>query len=112
MELFGVALQAFYDGDSNAELIIGRNDGQNSPVLVSHFFRNASECMQIDRCRGYVLDTGAGTGLHSLALHKKGLPVISIDISGHAVEIMKEHGIKDAHCADIFAFEGAYLTRS
>jgi hypothetical protein len=32
--------------------------------------------------------------------------VTSIDITPHAVEIMKQRGLKDAHCANVFEFRG------
>jgi SAM-dependent methyltransferase len=80
-------------------------------IPVRRFFRDASEFTPIenaalDLCRGHVLDVGAGSGLHSLVLQEKGLPVTSIDISPHAVEIMKRRGVKDVHRADIFEFQG------
>lgn len=111
MEPHGMAMQAFFDGDTNAELIIHRDDGQKTPLPVIFFFRNASEFTPIDKAalehtKGHVLDAGAGSGLHSLYLQEKGLAVTSIDISPQAVEIMKKRGVKNASCADIFDFQG------
>ncbi len=111
MEPHGMAMQAFFDGDTNAELIIHRDDGQKTPLPVRYFFRDASEFTPIDKAalehsEGLVLDVGAGSGLHSLFLQKKGLTVTSIDISPQAVEIMKKRGVKNASCADIFDFQG------
>jgi len=111
MEPHGMAMLAFFDGDTNAEVSVRRDDGLEDSIPVSRFFRDASEFTPIEKaalehCRGHVLDVGAGSGLHSLVLQEKGVPVTSIDISPHAVEIMKQRGVKDAHCADIFEFEG------
>lgn len=111
MEPHGMAMMAFFDGDTNAELIIHRDDGQKTPLPVRYFFRDVSEFTPVDKaalkhCKGHVLDVGAGSGLHSLALQEKGLSVTSIDISPQAVEIMKKRGVKEACCADIFDFQG------
>ena len=111
MDLFGMALLAHFEGDATAELIIHRDDGQKTPLPVGFFFRGPSQFTPLDnaaldRCRGHVLDVGAGSGLHSLVLQRKGLPVTAIDISPHAVNVMKQRGLKDVHCADIFEFQG------
>jgi len=111
MDPHGMAMLAFFEGDTNAQVSARRDDGLEESIPVSRFFRDASEFTPIEnaaleRCRGHVLDVGAGAGIHSLVLQEKGLRVTSIDISPHAVEIMKRRGVKDAHRADIFAFQG------
>jgi SAM-dependent methyltransferase len=111
MRLFGRALQAYLQGDTDAELVVRRDDGQATPVPVCFFFRDGSELTPVDRaalerCTGRVLDVGAGTGLHSLLLQRKGLAVTALDISPQAVEVMKRRGVTDARCADVFEFRG------
>ena len=111
MDPFGMALLAYFEGDTAAGLILRRDDGQETALPVSVFFRAPSEFTPIDnaamdRCIGHVLDVGAGTGLHSLVLQQKGLPVTAIDISPYAVNIMKQRGLVDVHCADILEFQG------
>jgi hypothetical protein len=111
MDPHGVAMLAFFEGDTSAEVRARRDDGLEESIPAARFFRNASEFTPIenaalDRCKGHVLDVGGGAGIHSLVLQEKGLPVTSIDISPHAVEIMKRRGVRDAHCADIFEFQG------
>ncbi len=105
----GLALKAFFKGDTDAELVGRRDDGVGA-LPVSHFFRTPAEFTPIENtalaaCRGRVLDVGAGTGLHSLVLQEKGLEVTAIDVSPHAVEIMQARGVKNAHSADIFTFQ-------
>ncbi len=107
----GLALKAYFEGDTDAELYGRRDDGQGGPMPVSRFFRSPEEFTLLENtalahCRGRVLDVGAGTGLHSLVLQEKGFEVTAIDISPHAVEIMRVRGVHDAHCADIFTFQG------
>jgi SAM-dependent methyltransferase len=109
MEPYGMALLAYYEGETNAELIIRRDDGQETPLPVNFFFRNPSSPIDnaaIDRCIGHVLDIGAGTGLHSKVLQQKSKPVTAIDINPQAVSIMRQQGLMDVHCADIYEFQG------
>jgi SAM-dependent methyltransferase len=107
-----LALQAYHDGDFDAELVIHRDDA----VPVSHFFRDPSEFTVVERaaidlCTGHVMDVGAGTGLHSLVLQQRGLAVTAIDIAPQAVSIMTRRGVKDVRCADIFELhDGAFDT--
>jgi len=106
-----MALRAYFEGEATSELIIRRDDGLESPLPASLFFRDPSEFTPIDnaameRCTGHVLDAGAGTGVHSLFLQRKGLPVTAIDISIQAVNIMKQRDLRDVHCADILEFQG------
>ncbi len=111
MEPFGRALRAFFEDDPTAELNIRRNDGLETSLPISHFFREPRELtplekMAIDGCVGRVLDVGAGSGLHSLVLEGRGLRVTSIDINPEAVEVMNQRSVMDARCADIFEFRG------
>ncbi|MCP4250723.1 MAG: methyltransferase domain-containing protein [bacterium] len=111
MAPFGAALMTFFEGDTGAELIVRRDDGQVTALPVGMFFRDPSSFTPIDqagvhRCIGRVLDAGAGTGLHSLVLQEKGLTVTAIDISPQAVQVMKQRGVTDVRGADVFGFQG------
>ncbi|MBI4584717.1 MAG: methyltransferase domain-containing protein [Planctomycetes bacterium] len=111
MEPHGLALLAYFEGDAAAELIIRRDDGQESSLPAGYFFREPAEFTSIEktalaRCKGHVLDVGAGSGLHSLVLQKNRLRVTAIDISPGAVEVMVRQGVQDVHGADIFEYEG------
>lgn len=116
MELHGAALLDYFNDDKSATITIRRDDGYESPIPVHVFFREPSEFTPTDKaaiknCRGYVLDVGAGTGLHSLVLQQKGFTVTAIDINQQAVAIMMQRGVKDVQCADIFEFsEGQFDT--
>jgi SAM-dependent methyltransferase len=111
MTAHGLALQAYFRGETEAQLIVRREDGYESRLPVRHFFRTPSEFSSnevtaLQHCRGRVLDIGAGSGLHSLELQSKGIPVTAIDVLPQAVEIMTERGVKDARRADILRFQG------
>ena len=107
----GLALKAYFEGDKEARLTVRRDDGVEYALPVSHFFRAPAEFTPLEtaalaRCRGRVLDIGAGSGLHSLALQERGQAVTALEISPEAVEVMARRGVRDARCADIFQFQG------
>lgn len=107
----GLALKAYFEGDHGAQLTVRRDDGVEYALPVSHFFRapvefTPLENATLERCRGRVLDVGAGSGLHSLTLQERGLAVTALEISPEAVEVMTRRGVRDARCADIFQFTG------
>ena len=111
MEPHGKALLAYLGGDSSAELIVRRDDGQETAIPVSLFFRDEPVFTEIERmaiglCEGRVLDIGAGAGSLSAALQRRGHPVTAIDISPEAVAVAGRRGVVDVLCADIFSFEG------
>jgi 2-polyprenyl-3-methyl-5-hydroxy-6-metoxy-1,4-benzoquinol methylase len=90
----GRALLAFAEGDTEVAQIIRRDDGSETSLPVSIFFRTQDQFWPIEhaalaRCEGHVLDIGAGSGLHTLALQARGLAVTAIDISPDAVAIMQ-----------------------
>jgi SAM-dependent methyltransferase len=108
---FGLALNAYFEGESDVEFIPRRDDGVESSVLVKHFFQSESEFNSIERtaieqCHGHVLDIGAGIGLHSLALEARGLTVTAIDINPKAADIMRRRGVRNSRQADVCKYRG------
>ena len=106
----GAALLDYFKGETSAEVVVHGDDGETETVPIRVFFRgpadfSALEEAALDLCRGRVLDAGAGSGCHSLALQEQGLSVCAIDIAPEAVEVMRKRGVRDARCADIFSFE-------
>ncbi len=113
----GLALNACFHGQSAAQLTIRRDDGLKQSVPVSHFFRepaefSAVEQAALERCRGRVLDVGAGSWIHSLVLPSKGMSVTAVDINPLAVEILIERGMQDVRCTDISDSLAVPSTRS
>ena len=56
----------------------------------------------LSEARGKVLDVGAGAGCHALALQERGLDVTAVDISPLSCETMKERGVANVECVNIF----------
>lgn len=81
--------------------------GEHEELAVAGWFRDLtgpSDRAAVDLARGRVLDVGAGTGLHSLALQGRGLAACAIDFVPEAVEIMRRRGVHDARLANLFDF--------
>ena len=116
MTVHGSSLLDYHHGNSDAQVLIRRDDGFESILPVKIFFRSEDEFLPheieaLNRCHGHVLDIGAGSGIHSLVLQSRGLFVTALDLSIESIEIMKERGVKDVICADIMSFEnGPYDT--
>jgi SAM-dependent methyltransferase len=108
---FALAVRAYFQGETEAQISIRRDDGFEIALPVRHFFRSASdflpvEVMALRHCRGHVLDIGAGSGIHSLVLQTRGLTVTAIDIDPACVEIMSQRGVRDVQVADILEYRG------
>jgi SAM-dependent methyltransferase len=106
MDPHGMALLDFFNGETEAQVLIHRDDGLVSELAASAFFREPTDFSPLEQaalalCRGRVLDVGAGAGAHSLVLQERGFSVCAIDISMHAVKVMKRRGIHDARCVSI-----------
>ena len=107
----GLALKAYFEGQMTAEITVRRDDGFEATLAARHFFRTAAEFSSLETttlglCRGHILDIGAGSGIHSLALQSAGLTVTAIDISPEAVDIMIRRGVKDIQQADMLNYQG------
>lgn len=111
MEPFGMALEAYFDGDPAAALLVRRDDGNEAALPMSLFYRGEEAFTELERtalarCDGRVLDIGTGAGSACLVLQRRGLRVSAIDISPTAVAIASARGVSDARCADVMTFDG------
>lgn len=103
----GAALLDCFRGNTSAMLVC-HQDGARDDVPAAFWLRteiDPLETQALDLCQGRVLDLGAGTGLHTLELQRRGLEITAIDISADCVTIMRERGVLDARQVDLYAFE-------
>jgi len=103
----GRSLWDYFTGDSAATIVLHSDLGEHDELSVAGWFRELTrpcDHTAVELCRGRVLDAGAGTGLHSLALQQRGLAVCAIDIVPQAVEIMRQRGVRDPRLANLFDF--------
>lgn len=93
------AMEAYFRGKHDAVLVV-YDDFERDEVPVSYFFRGPAqfpplEQLALELCRGRVLDVGAGSGCHSLALQERGFEVTAIEILPPLVRVLKERGVRD-----------------
>jgi SAM-dependent methyltransferase len=96
-------MEAFHRGKRDATLVV-YDDYERDEAPLSYFFRSPEEFppmeqLALELCRGRVLDVGAGSGCHSLALQARGLEVTAIEILPALVQILQERGVQDARLA-------------
>ena len=102
----GSAIYDFHK-TGKADLLMVRStmfDDDNIPVET--LFRDFEDMPELEqyalrKASGRILDVGAGSGCHSLALKNMGKDVVAIDISALSVDVMKERGL-DAHCVNFY----------
>lgn len=93
------AMEAYFRGKHDAVLVV-YDDFERDDVPVSYFFRGPAqfpplEQLALELCRGRVLDVGAGSGCHSLALQERGFEVTALEILPPLVRVLKERGVRD-----------------
>ena len=96
-------MQAYHRGNRDASIVV-YDDYERDEVPIAYFFREEKEFPEMEQvalrhCRGRVLDVGAGSGCHSLALQERGLEVVAIEVLPGLVEILQERGVRDARVA-------------
>jgi len=104
------ALTDYHRGNLNAQLTLYSSLGEYDDIPVSVFFRGPDEFFPFDSaalevCTGRVLDAGAGTGVHALELQAVGIDVVAVDSMPECVAIMRERGVYQARCANMFALD-------
>ena len=87
-----------------------RADGVSFMVETEEYFTLRGRLAELDttaldRCRGRVLDVGAGAGRHALALQERGLEVVAIDVSPICTTLCSERGVRDARIFDVMKLD-------
>ena len=103
----GAAITDYLAHGKESKLRVFSSLFDEDEIPVSQLFRTYEEMPDIERvalqrCSGRILDVGAGSGCHSLALQKMDKQVMAIDISPLSVEAMREQGVKEVLCANLF----------
>ena len=103
----GAAILDFQKQGKAARLRVLSSMFEEDEMPVTHLFRSIPEMPLLEQkalqlAKGRVLDIGAGSGCHTLALQEKGFTVKAIDISPLSCEAMKLRGVKDAECINLF----------
>ena len=103
----GAAIRDYFRQGKSAQLKVLSSLFDDDEMPVAHLFRSYHEMPPLEQralseARGKVLDVGAGAGCHALALQERGLDVTAVDISPLSCETMKERGVANVECVNIF----------
>lgn len=113
----GAAIRDYQNNGKASRLRVLSSMFDEDEMPVAHLFRTFNQMPRLEQkalsmAKGRVLDIGAGAGCHALALQERGLEVKAIDISPLSCEVMKERGVKNAECVNLFnpQLQGKYDT--
>lgn len=104
----GSAIWDYHSTGKAAKLIVKSSMFDDDEIPVETLFRSFEQMPELEKLalqqsRGKILDVGAGSGCHSIALQQLNKTVTAIDISPLAVQTMRERGVKDVQQVDFFA---------
>lgn len=103
----GRAIADFFEKGKAAKLRVFSSQFDEDEIPVKHLFRTYGQMSPMEQkalnlAKGKILDCGAGSGCHSLALQDMGKDVDAIDISPLSVEVMEKRGVQNASQVDLF----------
>ena len=103
----GAAIADYYKNGRAGKLRVFSSQFDEDEIPVNQLFRTYDEMPALEQealqlASGTILDCGAGSGCHALALQDMGKEVQAIDISPLSVEVMQLRGVKQAYCVNLF----------
>jgi SAM-dependent methyltransferase len=107
----GKAVHDYLHGITGESILVKTDIAEDETLSPAYFFRTfdnmpLQEQEALKRCKGRVLDIGAGAGAHSIWLQEQGFEVVSIDISPLSCETMRARGLKEVVCGNIYSLSG------
>ena len=113
----GAAIADYFANGKASKLRVFSSMFDEDEIPVKQLFRNFAEMPALEQealriSYGNILDVGAGSGCHSLALQEMGKTVKAIDISPLSVETMQQRGVKEVSLENFFSeqFHGSFDT--
>lgn len=103
----GSAIADYFAKGKLAKLRVLSSQFEEDEIPTEQLFRTYDEMPLLEQealqlASGRILDCGAGSGCHALALQEMGKDVEAIDISPLSVEVMQKRGVKNAYCINLF----------
>lgn len=103
----GAAIADYFKHCKADRLRVFSSQFDEDEIPVKQLFRSAKTMPMLERtalqlATGSILDVGAGSGCHALALQEMGKEVCAIDISPLSVEVMKQRGVNNARLVNLF----------
>lgn len=103
----GAAISDYFNHRRADRLRVFSSQFEEDEIPVKELFRNIQSMPILEKnalqmATGRILDVGAGSGCHALALQDMGKDVCAIDISPLSVDVMKQRGVNDARLINLF----------
>lgn len=103
----GAAISDFFSQRKTDHLRVFSSQFDEDEIPVSQLFRTKHNMPVLEKtalklAEGRILDVGAGSGCHALALQEMGKEVCAIDISPLSVKTMQERGVKEVRLTNLF----------
>lgn len=105
-DAMGAAIYDYYFNGESDVLRVFSSDFDEDEMPVADLFRDFDQMPELEKialeeASGSILDVGAGSGCHSVALGKMGRQAVAIDISPLSVAVMKDRGL-DARLVNFY----------
>ena len=103
----GTAIAEYHRTGRAATLCVFSSQFDEDEIPVAQLFRTYDEMPPLEQqaltlAKGRILDVGAGSGCHALALQEMDKETTAIDISQLSVEVMTRRGVHDARAIDLY----------
>ena len=103
----GSAIADYFAKGRAAKLRVFSSQFEEDEIPAEQLFRTFDEMPELEQealrlASGKILDCGAGSGCHALALQEMGKDVEAIDISSLSVEVMQKRGVRQAYQINLF----------
>ena len=113
----GAAIADYFEHKKAGKLRVFSSMFDEDEIPVTQLFREFKEMPKLEQvalklAKGNILDVGAGSGCHSLALQDMEKCVHAIDVSPLSIEVMRKRGVKHVSQENFFSeqFTGQYDT--
>lgn len=103
----GSAIADYFNKGRAAKLRVFSSQFEEDEIPTEQLFRTFDKMPTLEQealrlASGKILDCGAGSGCHALALQDMGKNVEAIDISPLSVEVMQKRGVRQAYQINLF----------
>lgn len=103
----GSAIADYYKNKKASRLRVFSSQFDEDEIPVPLLFRSYDEMSELEQkalqlAKGRILDCGAGSGCHSLALQNMNKDVMAIDISLLSAQVMQERGVRNVCAVNLF----------
>ena len=102
----GSAIRDYFLKGKAGKLIVHSSEFEDDEIPVADLFRTYDrmpelEQKALEQAKGRILDVGAGSGCHSMALKEMGKDCVAMEISELSVEVMRQRGL-DARLMNLY----------